>query len=71
MPGSDRHKLTARRLLEYSGSVVLGNGVYFLCFYPHLPATLRHETYHIDWGLGLDFLTCAAVYGLIKLRRRI
>jgi hypothetical protein len=63
--------MTHRRLLEYSVAVLLGNAVYFLSFYPHLPASLRHDTNRVDWGLGVDFLICAAVYGLISLGSRL
>jgi hypothetical protein len=63
--------MTARRLLEYSAAVLVGNAIYFLSFYPHLPANLRHDTFRIDWGLGLDFLTCAAAYGVIRLGKRL
>jgi hypothetical protein len=71
MPPETPHKMTARRLLEYSAAVLAGNAIYFLSFYPHLPASLRHDTFRIDWGLGLDFLTCAAVYGVIRLGKHL
>jgi hypothetical protein len=61
------HGMTARRWLEYLAAIGLGNAIYFLSLSPHLPSTLRHDIYHIDWGLGLDFLICAAIYGLIRL----
>jgi hypothetical protein len=49
-------------------AVLLGNIIYF-GISPHLPHALQHELFHPDAGLALDFLTCAAVFGLIRLIR--
>jgi hypothetical protein len=46
-------------------AVVLGNAVYFLVL-PHLPSGAYHAPLRIDAGLLVDFLLCAAVFGLIK-----
>jgi len=51
-------------------AVVLGNIVYFGAA-PYLPERWQHQLFHPDAGLVLDFLTCAAVFGLIRLARRI
>jgi hypothetical protein len=59
-----------RRWVEYLAAVLVGNAVYFFSFSPYLPETLQHQVFRIDWGLGLDFLTCVAVYGLIRLGAR-
>jgi hypothetical protein len=49
-------------------AVLLGNIIYFGVS-PYLPRGLQHELLHPDAGLLLDFLTCAAVFGLIRLVR--
>lgn len=50
-------------------AVVLGNILYFLGS-PYLPERWQHELFRIDPGLILDFLICAAVFGLIRLIRK-
>jgi hypothetical protein len=49
-------------------AVVLGNVIYFAAS-PYLPHALQHELFHPDVGLLVDFLTCAAIFGLIRLIR--
>ena len=49
-------------------AVLLGNIVYFGVA-PYLPRALQHELFHPDAGLALDFLTCVAIFGLIRLIR--
>jgi hypothetical protein len=71
MPEEILHRMTARRLLEYLVAIVLGNTIYLLSVQPHLPASMHHTIFRIDWGLGLDFLICAAVYGAIRLGKRL
>jgi hypothetical protein len=39
-------------------AVLAGNVVYFLIVEPRLPAHLRHEAFHIDLGLSIDFAIC-------------
>jgi hypothetical protein len=58
---------SGRRWLEYLAAVLIGNAAYFICFVPHLPAGLQHQAFRVDWGLVLDFLVCASMYGLIRL----
>lgn len=60
-----------RRWLEYLAAIVIGNAIYFLSLFAYLPADLRHQTYKVDLGTGLDFVICVAVYGLIRLGERI
>jgi len=59
------------RWLEYLAAILAGNAIYFLSLSAHLPAGLRHQTYKVDWGMALDFVVCAAVYGLIRLGERV
>lgn len=59
--------MTARRWIEYLFAILVGNGIYFLVFYPALPRVLQHQPFRFDAGLLLDFLLCVAVYGAIRL----
>ncbi len=63
-PGSN----PVRRLTEYL-LAILGGNILFLLLEPHLPTPLQHQTFRVDWGLGVDFALCAGLYGLIRLRR--
>jgi hypothetical protein len=56
-----------RRWLEYLIAILLGNAIYSFSLSPHLPAVLRHPGTTLDWGVLVDFLVCAVVYGLIRL----
>ena len=56
-----------RRWLEYLVAILLGNVIYFFSLAPHLPASLQHVAPKTDWGTFVDFLVCAAVFGLIRL----
>jgi hypothetical protein len=58
----------ARRLGEYLVAT-LGGNILFLILEPHLPAVLRHQAFRVDWGLGVDFAICAALYGVIRFSR--
>ena len=58
---------TIRRWIEYLAAIVIGNGIYYLSLVPHLPEALRHQGFLMDWGMGVDFLVCVTVYGLIRL----
>jgi len=60
-----------RRWLEYLIAILLGNAIYYFSLAPHLPATLRHQGFNVDWGMGLDFVVCVAAYGLIRLGSRL
>jgi len=48
-------------------SILLGNAIYYFSLSPHLPSVLRHPGTALDWGVLMDFVVCAAVYGLIRL----
>ncbi len=56
--------------LQYLVAILLGNAIYFWSLVPHLPEWLRHRPFHLDAGLGMDFLVCAAVYWLMRAGRR-
>lgn len=71
MPQSARVRITPRRWLEYLAAILIGNAIYFFSLYPHLSGTWQHNLYHVDAGLLLDFATCAAVYGLIRVASRL
>lgn len=53
--------------IEYLIAILLGNAIYYLSLQPHLPATFQHKGFATDWGLLVDFVVCACVYGLIRL----
>jgi hypothetical protein len=59
--------VTPRRWMEYLVAILLGNAIYYFSLVPHLPEILRHQGFQVDLGMFLDFLVCAAVYGLIRL----
>ena len=58
----------SRRWAEYLVAILAGNIVY-LFLEPGLPSVLRHRIMRIDPGLGIDFLICVAIYGLVRLVR--
>ncbi len=45
---------------------ILGGNIVYLLITPYLPVPLQHQTFRVDWGLGLDFVLCAVLYGLIR-----
>jgi hypothetical protein len=59
--------VTPRRWLEYLVAILIGNAIYYLSLVPHLPQAMRHQGFQVDWGMGVDFLVCVAIYGLIRL----
>jgi hypothetical protein len=60
-----------RRWLEYLAAIMIGNAIYYLSLVPHLPAALVHRGFQVDLGMGVDFVVCVAVYGLIRLGSRL
>lgn len=58
---------TPRRWIEYLVAILLGQLIYYFSLMPYLPDALRHHGSNIDLGMGVDFLVCLAVYGLIRL----
>jgi hypothetical protein len=62
---------TPRRWVEYLVAILVGNTIYYFSLMPHLPVALRHQSPKLDWGMGIDFLVCAGVYGLIRIGFRL
>jgi len=65
--GTDGVSIT-RRWAEYLVAILAGNIVY-LFIEPHLPISLRHQMFRVDPGLGLDFVLCVAIFGLVRMAR--
>jgi hypothetical protein len=63
--------ISARRWIEYLVAIVLGNLIYYFSLEPHLPDTLRHHLMKTDAGSVVDFVTCVAVYVLLRIGSRI
>ena len=70
MPDSPNKRSIFSGLGESLLAVVLGNILYFAAA-PYLPGGLQHELFHPDAGLLVNFLVCAAVFGVIRLVRGI
>jgi hypothetical protein len=56
-------------LLQALVAIILGNVVYFALL-PTLPAVARHNPFHVDLGMMVDFWFCLVAYGLIRTARR-
>lgn len=56
-----------RRWLEYLIAILIGNAIYYFSLVPHLPDSLRHQGFHTDLGMLVDFVICVAVYGLMRV----
>jgi len=56
-------------LLQALVAIVFGNVVYFLLL-PSLPLAARHQRFHVDLGMMIDFWLCLVAYGLIRTARR-
>jgi hypothetical protein len=56
-------------LLQAFLAVVLGNLAYFLLA-PSFPAAARHQRFHFDLGMAIDFWFCLVAYGLIRTARK-
>jgi len=46
-------------------AVLAGNAIYFSTEHL-LPAPARHQPYHLDWGIAVDFWMCVVCYGLLR-----
>ena len=75
-PGRDRpsrqwnwHASSAR--WDALAAVLGGNALYFLLLGPRLPDPWHHQPFALDRGLGLDFLLCLALFGVLRLARRL
>jgi hypothetical protein len=55
----------AANFMHALAAVLAGNAAYFLLA-RYLPPQARHQAFHIDLGMVLDFLMCLVVFGLIK-----
>lgn len=71
LPRAPRRGGRRRTVGEALAAVLIGNGVYFLFLFGHLPAPWQHQAFALDRGLGLDFLLCLAVYGVFRLWRAL
>ena len=56
-----------RRWLEYLVAILIGNAIYYFSLVPHLPDSLRHQGFHVDLGMLVDFVICVGVYGLMRV----
>jgi hypothetical protein len=56
-------------LLQAFCAIVFGNVVYFLLV-PSFPPAARHQPFHLDLGIVIDFWFCLAAYGLIRTARK-
>jgi hypothetical protein len=63
--------VSLRRWSEYLVAILLGNTIYYYSLVPHLPEVLHHNGFRVDWGMGVDFVVCGGVYGLIRLASRL
>lgn len=50
-------------------AIVLGNVVYFILA-PSFPPAARHQLFHPDLGMVVDFWFCLVAYGLIRTARK-
>jgi hypothetical protein len=68
LPAKSSGTRNARPWAEYL-LAILGGNIIFLLLEPHLPAAFQHQTFRVDWGLGLDFAICVGLLGLVRLAR--
>lgn len=52
-------------LIQALFAIILGNAAYFLLA-PWLPLLARHQPFHADLGMIVDFWFCLVAYGLIR-----
>ncbi len=56
-----------RTLLKSFIAVAVGNAIYFLLVYPHVPERWQHKASGgIDPGLLLDFAICVVLYIAVR-----
>jgi hypothetical protein len=46
---------------------VMGGNLVYLSAKKWLPEPLRHQPFHLDWGILADFWICVALWGLLDL----
>lgn len=63
--------VSLRRWIQYLVAILLGNAIYYYSLVPHLPEVLHHYGFHVEWGMGVDFVVCVGVYGIIRLGSRL
>ena len=56
-------------LLQALLAIILGNMGYFMLL-PSLPQVARHQPFHFDVGVIVDFWFCVVAYGLIRTARK-
>lgn len=59
-----------RRWAEYLVAILLGNIIY-LFIEPQLPSAIRHRMFRVDFGLGIDFLICVAIFVVVLQFRNL
>ena len=52
-------------LIQALFAIILGNVAYFVLA-PSLPLLARHQPFHADLGMIVDFWFCLVAYGLIR-----
>jgi len=62
-------RFPVRRWAECLAAILAGN-ILFLLLEPHLPVSLQHRAFRLDWGLGVDFALCAGLYAVLGVIRR-
>lgn len=68
-PGGSTKPRAAPAWRDFLLAVLAGNAAYYLLLFGYLPLAWRHQPFALDRGLGLDFVLCLALYGLIRLLR--
>ena len=58
-----------RRVVATLLIAILAGNIIYLFIEPRLPSIFQHRLFRVDLGLGVDFLICAAAYGLVHQLR--
>ena len=75
MPDRDETRQTGRSQSWFSRTLplakmllaILAGNVLYYALSPRLPEFWQHRLFQIDAGLGLDFVLCVAMYGVVRL----
>jgi hypothetical protein len=54
-----------KNLWRSAAAVLIGNAIY-LGLESFLPFRARHQPFHIDWGLAVDFWICVVCWGVLR-----